>query len=93
MKINYYSIYDKDMKKNAPLFPAQNDAVAKRQFVLTLKGLDDLVKPRFVLNRVLVFDDETCSVSFSSRVFVCSGEDYDKLLTEFIPKKSEVNNG
>lgn len=92
MMINYYSIYDKDMSKFAPLFPSHNDAVAKRQFVLTLKGLDDLVKPRFVLERVLVFDDEHGTV-VSTPDLVCSGEDYDKLLTEFVPKKSEVNNG
>lgn len=58
-----YSVYDIKAQRYGPLFEAQNDEVASRQFVNLIQGIQAIFRPEYQLFCVGFFDFITGELS------------------------------
>ena len=58
MKARQYVIFDKAAERSGPLFEAENDAVAARQFRATIQGTREIVADDYDLYFVGIYDDK-----------------------------------
>lgn len=74
--MNIYYVYDEEINKAEGHFFAENDAFAKRRFMLNLKSFPEEIRGCFVLYRLCEIVADGMSVIPSGEV-VCSGLDFD----------------